>query len=70
MITKNVTVKVNQWDNESDGKLFDLSHLDTEYNLALECDGTESVEMLEDMAMDIVTETTGWCILDCNITIV
>ena len=65
---KNFKVTVRKWDNEVDGVKHDLSHLRKKYRFQLEVEDEDSYNE-HDMAMNYVTESTGWCIEDCEVLV-
>ena len=60
---KTFKVTVSEWDNEADGELHDLSHLDDEYIFQLEDRGDDNT----DQAVGYVSDLTGWCVKDCDV---
>ncbi len=66
---KSIHVKIIEWDDESQGEIFDISHLPLEFNFVLECKESASTEEIEEMAIDYILDEIGWGIINCKVSI-
>lgn len=63
-------VKISQieWDTEVEGELHEVA-LPLEMIVAVDSGPDDSLEQIEDWALDAVSDRTGWCVLSSTITI-
>lgn len=72
MVNKMVSVIVNviEWDDEHDGDVTFTPPTTKYYPFIMVRSEHDTNQDIEQRAMDLLSEKTGWCIKDCKITII